>query len=277
MKKIIQVASGLIAIMPFLIACDGGDIETNFNTGNPGFGNWTDKPKIYAEGTFETELPYVNQTGIRLTAVRGDVFIDGSVDAESIIVESQIQVGSDSLADAEQQLAKLEIQVTNQNDEILIRTIEPEKSGEREYLVDYYIIIPSNLETEVTLVKGDITVKDIENSINIEAVNGNIFLYDILGNVYINLVKGSIDSSVTLPYSGKITIFNDTGNIDLSIPTSTSATFDATVTSGSIRTYNLEFAVAEQTLQSLIGKLGNGAGMIELDTINGNISIVGFD
>lgn len=276
MRSFIQIAGGFILIMLFFTACSGS-IETNFNTGDSGFVDWTDNPKIYAEGTFETEVPYVNQRVVRLTAVSGDVFIDGYNDAESIIVESQLRVGSDSLVDAEEQLAKLEIQVTNQDDEVLIRTIEPEKSGEHEYIVDYYIIVPSYLEADVTLVNGDITVQNIENSVSIVAVNGDMFLWDIFGNIDIDHVNGSIDSSVTLPNNGDIMIFTDNGNIVLNIPTSTSAIFAASGTNGSISTSNLEFIAVKQTLQSLTGTLGNGEGVIDLGTINGNITVIGFD
>lgn len=277
MKSFIQIAVGTILLMLFLFACSGGDVETNFNTENPGFVNWNKSPKIYAEGTFETELPFMNQKEIRLTAIRGDVFIDGYNDAESIMVESQLRVGSDSISDAEAQLANMKIQVVNQDDAILIRTIEPEKSGKREYSVDFHIMIPSSLKNDLTLVSGSITVQNIENSVNISSVNGDIFLWDIFGNVDINLVNGSIDSSVTLPDDGEISISTVNGNIDMSIPGSTSAIFYARETNGSISTSNLEYVTSEQTLRSLAGTIGDGNGMIELETVNGYISIVGFD
>jgi len=104
-----------------------------------------------------------------------------------------------------------------------------------------------------------------------------MLLWDIFGNVDIDHVNGSIDSSVTLPNDGDIMIFTDNGNIDLNIPTSTSAIIAASGTNGAISTSNLEFIAVEQTLQSLTGTLGNGEGVIDLGTVNGKITVTGFD
>ena len=69
----------------------------------------------------------------------------------------------------------------------------------------------------------------------------------------------------------------ENGNIDLSIPTSTSTKFEASVTVGSIKTSNLEFDDAVKTAQSLTGTLGIGEGVIDLYSNNGHIGVVGFD
>ncbi len=275
-KKLILLAGGLIFIMIMLTACGGG-IETNFSVNNDGVGFPFNEPKYFAYETLTIELPIVNHMNIWLEAVRGDIVIEGQVNADSVIVIAEKRVGSDSLEDAEEHMNELEVLVTDQIDEFIIQTIQPGNTQGRKYIVDYHIILPSDLETEVTLTHGDISVLNIQNWLKVDAVNGNVFLSNVFGNAVVDLGNGSIDSTMVLPLDGEIRMSTDNGNIDLSIPTSTSAVFAAYINIGSIRTYNLEFDGGVQTTQSLTGTLGNGEGVINLGTVNGNISVVGFD
>lgn len=275
-KTFIQFAPGLTLILILLTACGGGN-DTNFSVNNDGFDFQFSESKFFAEETFTSELPIVNHIRLRLDAARGDIVIEGQNDTNSVTVIAQKSVGSDSLEDAEMHLNELEVLVTDEGDEILVQTLQPENTLGRKYIVDYHIIIPNDLETEVTLNNGDVDVIDMQNSVVVEAVNGNVFLSNIVGSAVVDLTNGSIDSLVTLPSNGEISMSTDNGNLDLSIPTSTSAIFAASVINGLISTSNLEFDAAVQTPQSLTGTLGNGEGVIELGTVNGNISVVGFN
>ena len=276
-KIFIQLIAGLTLILILLTACGGGGIETNFSVNNDGFDFQSSEPKFFAKETFYSELPIVNHIRIRLEAARGDIEIEGQDDANSVTVIAQKSVGSDSLEDAEMHLNELEVLVTDEVDEILVQTLQPENTLDRKYIVNYHIIIPNYLETEVNLNNGDVDIIDVQNSVMVDGVNGDVFLSNIFGNAFADLTNGSINSTMDLPLNGEIIMSTDNGSIDLSIPTSTSAIFAASVTNGSIDTSNLEFDAAVQTPQSLTGTLGNGEGVIELDTVNGNISIVGFD
>jgi len=275
-KKFIQLAGGFTIILILLTACGGG-IETNFSVNNDGFEFPFNEPSFFAYETLTIELPIVNQKSISLEGVRGDIEIEGQVDANSVIVTAEKRVGSDSLEDAEEHMNELEILAKDQIDEFIIQTLQPGNTQGRKYIVDYHIILPSEFEIEVTLTNGDISVQDVENSLMVDAVNGNVFLSNVFGSAVVDLTNGSIDSTMDLPLDGEIRMFTNNGNIGLSIPTSTSAIFAASVTNGSIRTSNLEFDDAVQNTKSLTGTLGIGEGVIDLGSINGHISVVGFD
>ena len=275
-KKFIQLAGGFTIILILLTACGGG-IETNFSVNNDGDGFPFNEPSFFAYETLTIELPIVNQKSISLEGVRGDIEIEGQVDANSVIVTAEKRVGSDSLEDAEEHMNELEILATDQIDEFIIQTLQPGNTQGRKYIVDYHIILPIDLEIEVTFTNGYISVQDVENSVMVDAVNGNVFLSNVFGSAVVDLTNGSIDSTMVLPLDGEIRMSTDNGNIDLSIPTSTSAIFAASVINGSIRTYNLEFDAAVQTTKLVAGTLGIGEGVIDLGSINGHISVVGFD
>ena len=277
-KTFIQLFGGVILILMFLTACGGGGIETNFSTNTDGIINiQNDELEFFADATFTRELQLTNHLRIRLEAFRGDIDIEGRDDVGSIIVTAQKWVWSDSLKDAKLHLNDLEILVTDQIDEVLIQTVQPKDRQGRKYIVDYHIILPSNLETEVTLTNGDISILNIQNSLLVDDVNGNVSLSNIVGNAVVDLVNGSINGTVVLPLNGEIRLSTDNGNIDLSIPTSTSAKFAASVTVGSIKSSNLEFDAAVKTAQSLTGTLDIGEGVIDLYSNNGSIRVVGFD
>lgn len=277
-RKFIQLAGGLIFILILLTACSGGGVDTSFNVNNDGVGFPFDEPRFFTYETYTIELPLVNHMSIWLDAVRGDIEIEGQVDANSVIVTAQKRVGADSLEDAEEHMNELEILVTNQIDEFLIQTLQPESSQGRKYVVDYYITLPNDLEVEVTLNNGDISVLNVQNSVMIDAVNGDVFLSDIFGNAVIDLTNGSINSTMALPSNGEIRMSIDNGNLDLSIPTATSAEFSATVNGyGEIIVSDLDITDSSSSSRSLTGTIGNGDGSIVLSTVNGNIEVIGFD
>lgn len=276
-RTLIHLAGGLTLVLTLLTAWGCVEIDTNVDINNPGNVSNVTEHEFFAEETVVVELPVINHTRIRLETVSGDIEIEGQIDAHSVIVTAQKWVGSKRMADAEEHLQELETRVTDHNDEILVQTLQPENTENREYHVDYHITLPSNLEIEVTHVNGDIIVYDVESPVWVDSTNSHVFLSNIFGNVDVNLSNGSINSTMTLPVNGEIRFSTGNGNLDLSIPTSTSAMLGAYVVNGFITVSTLEFDGAEQTTQSLTGTLGNGEGVIELGAINGNISVIGLN
>jgi hypothetical protein len=277
-RKFVRLTGGLIYILILLTACSGGGVDTSFSVNNEGVGFLFDEPSNFAYETFTIELAIVDHKRIWLEAVRGNIEIEGQVDADSIIVTAEKRVGSDSLEDAEEHMNELEILVTDKIDKFLIQTLQPENPQDRSYVVDYYITLPSNLEIDVFLTNGDIDMLDIQNSVMIDAVNGDVFLSNIFGNAVVDLTNGNINSTMDLPSNGEIRMSTDNGNLYLSIPTSTSAEFSATVDGmGEISVTNLDITYSLNTQKLLIGTLGDGEGSITLSTVNGNVDMLGVD
>jgi len=274
--KFVKLNVGLILILILLTACDGS-VSNNFSVNNDGFPFQADDPKFFANDTFTTEFLLVNHSRIRLETVRGNIEIEGRNDTNSVTVIAQKYVGSDSLEDAEANLNELEIMVTDQNDEVLIQTLQPVNMQSQKYIVDYLIILPTDMAIEVVHTNGDIDIINFENWVTVDSENGNVFLSNISANVIVTIANGNIDSSIDPPLDGEIILSTNNGDIDLSIPSFTSAGFAASINNGSIQTFNLEFDAAVQTIQSLSGTLGDGDGVIDLGSINGNINVVGLN
>jgi DUF4097 and DUF4098 domain-containing protein YvlB len=66
------------------------------------------------------------------------------------------------------------------------------------------------------------------------------------------------------------------GDIDLAIPATTSAELFLQVGNGTISRENLDLVNVQSASNTLQGVLNGGAGLIDLETVNGNISIAGI-
>jgi hypothetical protein len=106
--------------------------------------------------------------------------------------------------------------------------------------------------------------------------NGEVTIIGIIGSAFVNVANGTIKSGVTLPLHGTIDLNMGNGNINLAIPTHTSAGFSAMVSIGSISVSNLVLQNEVSTPTSRRGKIGNGQGTISLGTGNGHIRVSGF-
>jgi DUF4097 and DUF4098 domain-containing protein YvlB len=278
----IRNAAWLVVILALFTACggvSGGDYT--INAGNwpgewPWF--WPEKADFIVDGSFSDSVPVAGHSSIRLDAVNGEIKITGQPGATSVIVTAELQVGSNaSRLDAEAGLTQLGVLVADGADEIFVQTVQPNTMDGRQYVVNYTITVPSDIAVDVTQVNGHVNVLNIESSLFVEVVNGNVYLSDIFGVATVDVDNGSIDGTVTLSPGGEIILSTGIGDIDLRVPKSTSADLTAHADFGAITWDNLDLLNPVDTNQSLTGTLGDGAGLIDLETWNGNIDVTGFN
>jgi hypothetical protein len=270
----------MIVSLALLAACggvSGGNFTINTNTGEwPWF--WPDKAKYIVDKDVSENVPVAGQSRIRLDAGNGEIVITGQPGATSVRVNAELRVGSNvSRLDAENGMNQLGVLVAEGSDEIFVQTVEPKNLVGRQFVVNYNITVPSGIAVDVTQDNGHVTVMDIESSLFVEVANGNVYMSDIFGFATVTVDHGSIDGTVTLPPGGEIMISTGIGDIDLRIPASTSAELSALVEFGAITWDNLDLLNVVHTNRSLTATLGDGTGLIDLDTRNGNIDVNGFD
>ena len=281
-RRRILNAAGVIVALALFTACGGvsGGSYT-INTGDwtgkwPWF--WPDKANFIVDEDFSESVPVAGHSRIHLDAVNGEIVITGQPGATSVTVTAELQVGSNvSRLDAETGLIQLGVLVADGSDEIFVQTLQPKNLDGRQYIVNYTITVPSDLAVDVTQVNGHVSVSSIESSLFVEVENGNVYLSDIFGFATVSVENGSVDGTVTLPPGGEIMISTGIGDIDLRIPASTSAELSALVEFGAITWDNIDLLNVVHTNRSLTGTLGDGTGLIDLDTRNGNIDVSGFD
>ncbi len=232
-----------------------------------------------ASESFSIQVNHTTETTLRVEGINGEVKVTGKTDASVITIAGEKEVGSESLADAEEHLDDLEVSVSTQGNEIIVRTSQPSETHGRSYIVNYDISLPDNMIVDVTAINGNVSIDSTSQQLTIDLTNGQVIFQDITSPSTVSLTNGQIDAEILAALTDDsittdMTIGN--GNIDLDIPQSASATFSASVTNGIITTSNLDFQNMNSTAHSLTGTLGAGEGSIRLRTTNGNINVTGY-
>ncbi len=270
MNKVVKILfmAMLVSGILYIAGCDGGrSVHWESNVENTDF---------IAEDDFLFPIEVADQTFLRLEAVNGSISITGRADFDSVIIAGTKRVRSESVEDAEEHLALLDVSVHDMAHEINIRTIQPDESHGRNYEVIYNIIVPDDFVISTSSVNGTVVVDSISNGITVSNVNGHIGLDNITGSALVSLVNGQISGNMTLPSAGTLTMSTVNGGIGLSIPQSTSSEFTASVVNGNITISGLNLQNEIITNSSVSGILGDGDGHIALSTVNGNIAVGGF-
>ena len=270
MKRIFSkfIALVLLTVCISWIHC-GKDSPTDSN------GNVKNTDFVAAD-SFSFEVEIEDHIRLSLEGVNGDITITGLSEASSVLIWGEKRVGSESTQDAEEHLNELDVKVTDMQSEVSVKTIQPDQTYGRSYVVDYNITLPQNLEVVVANVNGMVSIDSINNSVSVANVNGQVKLDEIFGSTSVQLVNGQIQAEVTLPTDGIIGMSTVNGGIDLDIPQNTSAIFSAKVVNGTISISDLVLNNPVSTPDSLAGTFGDGQGTISLNTVNGSISVSGF-
>ncbi len=243
---------------------------------------------------FSFEVAARNQSRFRLEGVNGNIDMTGVPGASKVKIWGERRVKSKSTEDASAWLKNLEVRVTDGDQEVFVKTIQPRETGGRSLEVIYHVRMPDNWEALVNnvngnvlvdslagkvstgLVNGNVEFREISGASSVGLTNGNILLAKITGNTFIALVNGNIDAGLTLPPQGTCDMSTVNGTVDLQIPQNTSAQFSAEVVNGSISTNGLIIHDAATTPKTVRGRLSNGAGKIALKTVNGDIRVEGL-
>ena len=259
-----------------LTSCGGGG-DVNFNVPPVSTIPPVSNTNFEERERFSEEVPVVNHTQFNLTSKNGEITITGVPGANSVMITGVKRVQSESAQDAKEQLQALKVNVQDLTNEVRVDTDQPLDTRGRKYIVDYTITVPRFLKIRVNNMNGNVTLASIDNDVTVTNFNGNVTLRKILGSALIDLFNGTIVGEVNLPLNGVINMKTLNGNIDLSVPASTSAELSATVSSGNISVSNLVLQNEDKTSTSLSGTLGSGQGTITLKTEQfGNINLTGL-
>ena len=274
--KSIGVAVLALAV---ITGCGGGG-DINFNLGTNGWNNWPwpwqSDADVFASKTYSENVPVNGPTNLLLNGINGAVTITGVPGRETVTVTAEVRVGSTTLVDAQIGLNQLDVALAHTGSNIVVRTEQPANPLGRQYIVDYDITVPSDLSLSVNLVNGYVDIDNMSNSVYVDVENGDVNFADVHGDSSISIENGSFYGFLSLNTDSEVLISTVNGDIDLDIPATTSADFFAQVTSGSIAWENLDLANPHATSKTLQGILGDGSGLIDLETVNGNISIIGL-
>lgn len=230
----------------------------------------------YASAPFYDEIDADRYDRVLVRGINGRVEVAGQAGLDEIIIDGERTVGSDTQRDAERHLDDLEVVVYNEGRTLVIETEQPRSTHGREYVVDYEITVPDDIQVVIVNVNGDVQAADLDNYASVELVNGSVQLDNLFADVDVRLTNGSILADLALPDNAVVDLRTVNGDIDLFVPRTTSAELSAQVTNGRVSVSNLTVLDVVQSSRSLEGTLGSGRGEILLRSTNGRIRIEGL-
>jgi hypothetical protein len=229
-----------------------------------------------AKATFALQVGTQDKSKIHVEGVTGNIKIVGTAADQTCTISGVREVRSDSDADAKEHLQELEVRLTETDNEILVETIQPDKSDGRTYTVHYEIKCPASLAVEIDNVTGEVEVQSLTNTVNIDLVNGNVTTQDINANLLVDVTNGYVDSEMVLPAGGSSHIKSVNGVIKIKIPQTTSAELSANVTNGRVIVTDLQMNYLNNSPKNVRGILNGGNGHIDVSATNGDIQIQGL-
>jgi DUF4097 and DUF4098 domain-containing protein YvlB len=122
-------------------------------------------------------------------------------------------------------------------------------------------------------VNGAVRVGELESDVDAETVNGGVSVAGG-GLVKAETVNGSIQASLSrADWTGTLDFETVNGSITLDLPADLSADIDAETLNGRI---DVDFPVGgnlRQTKRTLRGTIGGGGRGLDLETVNGSITV----
>lgn len=206
-----------------------------------------------AESTESQIINLTTQTSLIINNTNGIIMITSSDTTNNLYYTILKKVESNqSESDAQSHLSDINITIVENTSNIKFEVNHP-TSQDRNYKIDFDIVLPEHIYNEIALGNGDI---NLESKTRLALIN--------LGN-------GNAITDLTLDDTCAVSIAVGNGNIDFTVPDSTNAILTASAGNGTITNNGLNFTNQQSSNNQFSGTLGNGAGSIVLNIGNGNI------
>jgi DUF4097 and DUF4098 domain-containing protein YvlB len=138
----------------------------------------------------------------------------------------------------------------------------------------YTVRVPLNAKLVVDDVNGSVTVTGAGTDSKIETVNGDI-IFDGIGAISLETVNGKVDATFArAAWEGTMRVSSVNGAIDLTFPASLSAEVHGETVNGGIDSGGFPIPIEKGFgPKSFDGRIGSGGRRLELETVNGGISL----
>ncbi len=143
--------------------------------------------------------------------------------------------------------------------------------------VSYEISLPRGASVDAEAVNGPLVVRGVEGLLDLEAVNGALTVEAAKGPIDAATVNGALTVGyVDVSGAPLADLESVNGELTVFLPATTTGSFSADTVNGGIETdFPLEVTKARfGPMRSLEGRLGEGGGRFDMETVNGRIRIL---
>lgn len=226
----------------------------------------------------EAELAHVASFAVdgslRIEALNGTVEVNGTDTTATISIRAVRRVEADSQEEADAGLQDLQVIIDSSSaGEFVVTTTQPTQSGNRNYIVDYAVVLPATARLHINQANGEVEVESISASVTVHSANGRIRLEDCTADVEARLGNGEIHAELTPSSGATVVLAVANGTIDLGLAGSTVGNLSADVSNGLVTVRGLTGDDNMVSPRSVRAVLGEGDGQITLTASNGRIDV----
>lgn len=146
-------------------------------------------------------------------------------------------------------------------------------TNDNDVSVEFTVKVPAGVKLAAHTVNGAVHARDIDGDVEAETVNGDVEV-ESGGLVKAETVNGSIDAKFgRSDWTGTLEFETVNGSITLVLPADLSTDVDAEVLNGRITTDFPMGGDVRQTKRALKGTVGGGGRGLQLETVNGSITL----
>lgn len=235
------------------------------------------------EETVDKSFPLAPGGSVSLDNVNGDVTIE-------VWESAEVRVYAVKRASSQELLDRLEVEIEASSKSVRIDTKYPNNRRNRDHedgdhddhgyrgssQVEYTLTIPRTAIVDgVDLVNGNLLIDGAEAGVDAEAVNGNIVVRNGSGSFDIETVNGNIEVYASrLGSEDEVNLESVNGKIDLYLAASSAAEIRAESLNGRLENdFGIAVHKGKYVGADFKGSVGGGGSEIDLETVNGAISV----
>lgn len=219
--------------------------------------------------SFKQTYPLSADGTIHLENVNGDIEIVAWDRAE-------VSLGAEKKGKTNEDLAKVTLEIDSTPAKLRIKTkyAKTGRFGTVNASVRYKLMVPAAARLEkIDSVNSAITVTGVRGSVNLDIVNGSITATGLAANARLESVNGSLHAEfASLAGVTEVKLDSVNGSASVTLPKDAGARIDADTVNGRI-SVDQSVKLGKVGRRTFTGQIGTGGPTIELETVNGSISI----
>jgi hypothetical protein len=228
-------------------------------------------------------------TTLKVTNSNGDITIM-VWDGEKVKLEGEKRVSENR----KDELDTVEINVTEENDEIVITTIYHDED-KKHVTVNMEIMVPEYVKVEsvkssngdIKIIdtlgdtfaessNGDVTIKDVDGYVNAHSSNGDLDIRGTTGISDMSTSNGDIYVEI-LDIQGDVSISSSNGKVVAYILPTLECTIDMDTSNGDVSVSGITLDTTVDEDNHIKGTLNGGGHKIELQSSNGDVELKKLD
>lgn len=248
---------------------------------------------VWIEDTQTFAIQAADLKNLNVETHNGDIHITGNPNATQIEAVVTAKYGGFDRKSAES--CKDAIELVSESDPTGRHRLMPKwrrtRASDWQACINYKILMPARLASTLTTHNGDIVVKDVDGPCEVETHNGDVHMAAQSSSVKVITHNGDVhvacdardlaveshngDIHVESPNANQVAgrISTHNGRIVMRLSDGASTELSCRTHNGRIRS-ELPWQVSEMSRYQVVGRLGQGGGRLEMESFNGDISLV---